>query len=72
MHGDHYAGGKKRNKDQRGQESKLDVYLPEIVALLKNGSTQKYIARRCSVTEAMLSHWIKKNKVKGATKFPLV
>ena len=40
--------------------SKLDGYLPEIEALLKNGSTQKFIARRYGTTESNLSRWMHK------------
>ena len=45
-------------------KSKLDQYRPEIEALLSNGSTQKFIAQRYSATEATVSNWIKKNKLK--------
>ena len=45
-------------------KSKLDTYRPEIQALMNNGSSQKFIARRYQVTEATLSNWIKKNKIK--------
>jgi DNA invertase Pin-like site-specific DNA recombinase len=40
-------------------KSKLDNYRVEIEALLKNGSTQKFIAKRYSTTEANLHHWLK-------------
>lgn len=42
-------------------KSKLDKFRPEIEALLANGSTQKFIARRYETTEANLSRWIKKH-----------
>lgn len=45
-------------------KSKLDQYRPEIEALLSNGSTQKYVAMRYGATEATVSHWVKKNKIK--------
>jgi DNA invertase Pin-like site-specific DNA recombinase len=45
-------------------KSKLDQYRPEIEALLANGSTQKYIARRYKATEATVSNWVKKNKIR--------
>ncbi|MES2733417.1 MAG: recombinase family protein [Bacteroidota bacterium] len=45
-------------------KSKLDIYRPEIVALLNNGSSQKFVAMRYKVTEATLSNWIKKNNIK--------
>jgi DNA invertase Pin-like site-specific DNA recombinase len=41
-------------------KSKLDKFRPEIEALLANGSTQKYIAKRYNTTEANLSRWLKK------------
>jgi len=40
-------------------KSKLDVYRPEIEALLANGSSQKFIAKRYATTEANLSRWMK-------------
>lgn len=42
-------------------KSKLDAFKPEIEALLNNGSTQKFIAKRYGVTEPTLCNWIKKN-----------
>ena len=44
--------------------SKLDPYRPEIEALLKNGTTQKFIAARYNVTEATLSRWVKRHGLK--------
>jgi DNA invertase Pin-like site-specific DNA recombinase len=46
-------------------KSKLDIYRPEIEALLANGATQKFIANRYGSTEANLHHWLKKH---GLTK----
>jgi DNA invertase Pin-like site-specific DNA recombinase len=40
-------------------KSKLDIFRIEIEALLKNGSTQKFIAKRYHTTEANLHHWLK-------------
>ena len=45
-------------------KSKLDRFRPEIEALLKNGSTQKFIAARYGTTEANLHNWLKKNNFK--------
>ncbi len=45
-------------------KSKLDQYRPEIEALLANGSTQKFIAKRYATTEANLHNWLKKNSLK--------
>jgi DNA invertase Pin-like site-specific DNA recombinase len=42
-------------------KSKLDKFRPEIEALLKNGSRQKFIANRYGTTEANLSRWIEKH-----------
>ena len=40
-------------------KSKLDIYRMEIEALLKNGSTQKFVAKRYQTTEANFHHWLK-------------
>ncbi len=45
-------------------KSKLDKFRPEIEALLANGSRQKFIANRYETTEANLSRWIKKQRLK--------
>lgn len=60
---------KKRNGVKLGRpkgpgKSKLDQYRPEIEALLANGSTQKFIAKRYGTTEANLSRWLKRHDVK--------
>jgi DNA invertase Pin-like site-specific DNA recombinase len=47
-------------------KSKLDQYRPEIEALLSNGATQRFIARRYNTTEGNLHHWIKKHGLKRA------
>ena len=44
-------------------KSKLDPYRLEVEALLNNGSTQKFIARRYGTTEANLSRWLKKHEL---------
>jgi len=44
-------------------KSKLDPYRPEIEALLANGSTQKFIAKRYGTTEANLSRWLKRHRL---------
>jgi len=45
-------------------KSKLDKYRTEIEALLKNGSTQKFIAKKYGTTEANLHHYLKKYNIK--------
>jgi DNA invertase Pin-like site-specific DNA recombinase len=47
-------------------KSKLDPYRPEIEALLANGSTQKFIAKRYHSTAPNLSRWMKKQRLKSA------
>lgn len=59
---------KKRNGYKLGRpkgpgKSKLDKFRPEIEGLLKNGSTQKFIAQRYGTTEANLHNWLKKNNL---------
>ncbi len=41
--------------------SKLDDYREEIVALLRNGSTKKFVAKRYGTTEPNLYNWLRKN-----------
>lgn len=41
-------------------KSKLDAFRPEIEALLDNGSTKRYVARRYGTTESNLHSWLKK------------
>ena len=60
------AAGKPLGRPKGPGKSKLDKYRPEIEALLKNGSTQKFIAKRYGTTEANLHNWLKKNGLKKA------
>ena len=48
-------------------KSKLDIFGPEIEALLKNGSTKKFIAKRYGTTEANLHHWLRKHEKSNTT-----
>ncbi len=52
-------------------KSKLDVYRPEIEALLTNGATQKFVAIRYGSTEANLHHWLKKRGITKVQSVPL-
>lgn len=45
-------------------KSKLDIYLPEIEALLSNGSTQRFIARRYGTTASNLNNWLKQRSIR--------
>lgn len=58
------AMGMKLGRPKGTGKSKLDKFRPEIEALLANGSTQKFIATRYKTTEANLSNWIKKHKLR--------
>ncbi len=51
--------GMKLGRPKGVGKSKLDIYRVEIEALLKNGSTQKFIAKRYQTTEANLHHFLK-------------
>jgi DNA invertase Pin-like site-specific DNA recombinase len=42
--------------------SKLDKHKPEIEALLKNGSSKRFIAKRYKISEQGLFHWLRNNK----------
>ena len=55
--------GMKLGRPRGVGKSKLDVYRPEIEALLNNGSTKKFIAKRYSTTQGNLHHWLKKHGI---------
>ena len=44
-------------------KSKLDEFKEEIVALLRNGSTKKFVADRYGTSQVNLYNWIKKNSI---------
>ena len=44
-------------------KSKLDKHREEIIALLKNGSTKKYIAQKYGTSPPNLHNWLKKNDI---------
>ncbi|WP_298622003.1 recombinase family protein [uncultured Legionella sp.] len=44
-------------------KSKLDEYKDEIVALLNNGSSRVFIAKRYKTSVGNLHHWLKKNGI---------
>jgi DNA invertase Pin-like site-specific DNA recombinase len=53
------ASGMKLGRPKGVGKSKLDQYRPEIEALMSNGSTQTFIAKRYGTTETNLHHWLK-------------
>jgi DNA invertase Pin-like site-specific DNA recombinase len=58
------AAGATLGRPRGPGKSKLDRYQPEIEALLANGSTQKFIAKRYGTTEGNLYNWLKKRGLK--------
>ena len=44
-------------------KSKLDAHKPEIIALLRNGSTKTFIAERYGTSLANLFNWLRKNNI---------
>jgi DNA invertase Pin-like site-specific DNA recombinase len=57
------AKGIKLGRPFGSGKSKLDPYRSEIEALLKNGSTRKYIAQKYGLTVQSLGKWIEKHKI---------
>lgn len=51
--------GLKLGRPRGVEKSKLDAYRVEIEALIQNGSTQKFIAKRYHTTEVNLHHFLK-------------
>lgn len=58
------AAGIKLGRPKGIGKSKLDQYRLEIEALLVNGSTQKFIAKRYRTTPSNLCNWIRKNNIR--------
>ncbi len=63
--------GVKLGRPKGPGKSKLDPYQEEIVALLRNGSKQTYVAKRYGTTPANLSNWLKKNKIDHGPVMPV-
>jgi DNA invertase Pin-like site-specific DNA recombinase len=59
--------GMKLGRPRGVGKSKLDAHRVEIEALLKNGSTQKFIAKRYGTTEANLHHFLKQRGLARTT-----
>ena len=57
------AKGIKLGRPPGAGKSKLDKHKDEIIALLRNGSTKIYVARRYYTTPANLYNWLKKNNI---------
>ena len=57
------AMGIKLGRPKGPGKSKLDSSKEEIIALLKNGSTKKYVAQKYGTTPPNLHNWLKKNSI---------
>jgi DNA invertase Pin-like site-specific DNA recombinase len=57
------AAGVKLGRPKGPGKSKLDQFREEIIALLKNGSTKKYVASKYRTTPPNLHNWLRKNKI---------
>jgi transcriptional regulator len=44
-------------------KSKLDAHQVEITALLKNGTTKTWIAKKYGTTRRNLSHWMEQHQI---------
>lgn len=57
------ACGVKLGRPKGPGKSRLDSHRDEIIALLRNGSTKKFVAKRYGCTEGNLLNWVKKNRL---------
>jgi DNA invertase Pin-like site-specific DNA recombinase len=57
------AAGVKLGRPKGPGKSKLDPFREEIVALLKNGSTKTYLAKKYNTSLPNFYNWLEKNKV---------
>ena len=60
------VAGVKLGRPKGVGKSKLDEFKEEIVALLKNGSSKKFVADRYRTSQVNLYNWIKKNSLNVA------
>jgi DNA invertase Pin-like site-specific DNA recombinase len=58
------AQGKILGRPKGPGKSKLDQYKPEIVALLNNGSSKTFIAKRYKTSIPNFYKWLKKEGIK--------
>ena len=64
------AKGRQLGRPRGPGKSKLDQYRVEIEALLKNGSTKSFVAKRYGTTAANLHNWLKKNEIDTSPSIP--
>lgn len=62
------AAGVKLGRPSGVGKSKLDPFKPEIEALLNNGATKRFVAKRYSTTEANLHHWLYMKEIQAYKK----
>ncbi|MFO7784202.1 MAG: hypothetical protein R6V25_06175 [Desulfatiglandales bacterium] len=57
------AAGVKLGRPKGPGKSKLDPHREEIVALLKNGTSKRFVAKRYETSPVNLYNWLKKNEI---------
>jgi DNA invertase Pin-like site-specific DNA recombinase len=57
------VAGVKLGRPKGAGKSKLDEFKEEIVALLRNGSSKKFVANRYKTSQVNLYNWLKKNNL---------
>jgi DNA invertase Pin-like site-specific DNA recombinase len=55
--------GVKLGRPKGPGKSRLDLFRPEIIALLRNGSPKSFVARRYKVSGPTLYNWLTKNQI---------
>ena len=60
------AAGVKLGRPKGPGKSKLDPHREEIVALLKNGATKRFVAKRYDTTPVNLNNWLRKNGIEAS------
>jgi DNA invertase Pin-like site-specific DNA recombinase len=57
------VAGVKLGRPKGAGKSKLDAFKEEIVALLRNGSSKKFVADRYGTSQVNLYNWLRKNNI---------
>jgi DNA invertase Pin-like site-specific DNA recombinase len=57
------VAGVKLGRPKGAGKSKLDAFEKEIVALLRNGSSKKFVADRYGTSQVNLYNWLNKNNI---------
>jgi transposase-like protein len=55
--------GVKLGRPKGAGKSKLDEFKEEIIALLRNGSSKKFVADRYGSSQVNLYNWLRKNSI---------